>query len=118
MKVAFKESILYYDCELLVEAEDETGRRYIAVHDDDCQAGCEYVVVPATPENLTTFKAGGIGLRDLLLASPDGEWYTTEPGGDADEIPLTRQPTRITDRHDLLKGDYYVAATDVEKTKS
>ena len=108
MKVAFKESILYYDCELLFEAEDETGRRYIAVHDDDCQTGCEYVVAPATGENLTAFKAGQIGLRDLLLASPGGEWYTTEPGGNAEEIPLSRQPGLITDRTDLLDGNYYV----------
>ena len=108
MKVAFKESILYNDCELLFEAEDETGRRYIAVLDDDYQTGCEYIMAPATHEDMAAFKAGRMGLRDLLLASPGGEWYATEPGGDADGIPVVRQPTPITDHPDLLDGDYYV----------
>ncbi len=108
MKLAFKESILYNDYELLFEAEDETGRRYIAVLDDDYQTGCEYIMVPTSHEDMTAFKAGLMGLRDLLLASPGGEWYVTEPGGNADGIPVVRQPTPITDHPDLLDEDYYV----------
>ena len=116
MKVAFKESILYYDCEMLFEAEDENGRRYIAVH-DSCQTECEYIVAPATRENLAAFKAGRIGLRDLLLASPGGEWYTTESGGNAEEIPVSRQPSPITDRTDLLDGNYYVVTENSGQTQ-
>ena len=103
MKVALKESILYNDCELLFEAEDETGRCYIALHDDDYQTGCEHIMVPTTHEDMAAFKAGRMGLRDLLLASPGGEWYVTEPGGNADGIPVVRQPTPITDHPDLRK---------------
>ncbi len=108
MKVAFKESILYNDYELLFEAEDETGRCYIAVIDDDRQTGCEYIMAPTTHEDMAAFKAGRMGLRDLLLASPGGEWYVTEPGGNADGIPVVRQPSPITDHPELLDGDYYV----------
>ncbi len=116
MKVAFSESILYYDCELLFEAVDENGRGYIAVH-DGCQTDCEYIVAPETRANLTAFKAGRIGLRDLLLAAPDGEWYITEPGGDAEAIPLIRQPTPITEQADLLETDYYVMTADTAQTQ-
>ena len=112
MNVTVKESILYYDCELIFEAEDETGRRYIAVHDDDYQTGCEYIMAPATHEDLAAFRSGQIGLRSLLLASPAGEWYTTSIGVDTDAITLTRQPTPITENTDLLEGDYYVTAAD------
>ena len=118
MKVAFKESILYNDCELLFEAEDETGRRYIALHEDDYQTGCEYIMAPATHEDLTAFKAGQIGLRSLLLASPNGEWYTTKMGVDTDGITLTRQPTPITDHPDLLDGDYYVTIVNSGQAQS
>ncbi len=116
MKVAFSKSILYYDCELLFEAVDENGRGYIAVH-DSCQTDCKYIVAPATRANLTAFKAGRIGLRDLLLAAPDGEWYITEPGGDAEAIPLIRQPTPITEQADLLETDYYVMTADTAQTQ-
>ena len=112
MNVTFKESILYYDCELLFEAEDETGRRYIAVHDDDYQTGCEYIVAPATREDMIAFKAGQIGLRSLLLASPAGEWYTTKLGMDTNGITLIRQSTPITEHSDLLDGDYYVTTAN------
>ena len=117
MKVAFKESILYYDCELIFEAEDETGRRYIAVHDDDYQTGCEYFMVPATREDLTAFKAGQVGLRSLLLASPAGEWHTTKIAADTDGITLIRQPTPITDQADLLATDYYVMTANAGQTQ-
>ncbi len=117
MKVAFKESILYYDCELIFEAEDETGRRYIAVHDDDCQTGCEYFMAPATREDLAAFKAGQVGLRSLLRASPAGEWYTARMGADADGITLLRQSTPITDQADLLETDYYVRTDTPGQTR-
>lgn len=104
MKVAFKESVLYYDCEMLFEAEDETGRRYIAVHDNEHQNGSKYIMVPVTEAGLVEFKAGQIGLRSLLLASPNGEWYTTKMGVDTDGMTLIRQPTSITDHLDFLYG--------------
>ena len=56
MNVKYLESILYYDCELLFEAADTTGQRYIAVHDRDCESGCEYIVAPASRDNMAAFK--------------------------------------------------------------
>ena len=116
MNVTYRKSILYYDCELLFEAEGETGQRYIAVHDNDYQTGCEYIVAPATQENMAAFKAGQIGLRSLLLASPAGEWYTTKIGIDTDQITLTRQPGPIMDCAGLLDTDYYVGTANSKDT--
>ena len=115
MNVKYLESILYYDCELLFEAADDAGQYYVAVHDRDCESGCEYIVVPAALENLAAFKAGQIGLRSLLQAAPGGAWYTARLSADADmdtdtgEINLTPQPTQIADSADLLAADYYIA---------
>ena len=58
MNVAYQDSILYNDCELIFEAADETGRRYIAVHTGDYETGCEYLIAPASPESLIAFKNG------------------------------------------------------------
>ena len=111
MKVTLRESLLYYDCELLFEAGDEAGQRYIAVHTDDYQTGCDYIVAPASREKLADFKAGRFSLRSLLLASPDGEWYTARIGVDTDEIILTKQALPITECADLPDTDYFMAAT-------
>ena len=80
LNVAFLESILYYDCELLFEAIDANGQRYIAVHHSEYPAGCEYSVAPAAQSDLAAFKAGSIGLRRLLLSHPAGEWYHCAAG--------------------------------------
>lgn len=115
MIVKYLESILYYDCELLFEAADAAGQRYIAVHDRDYESGCEYIVAPTDLENLAAFKAGQIGLRRLLQAVPRGAWYTarlnanTDMGTDTGEINLTPQPTQLADASNLLTADYYIA---------
>ena len=117
LNVAFLESILYYDCELLFEAIDAAGQRYIAVHHSEypaeCQYGCEYAVIPASGFALAEFKAGSIGLRGLLLSHPAGEWYTARLGADDGPIVLVRQPTPIREGcANLLAGDYFVSSTD------
>ena len=111
MKVTLQESLLYYDCELLFEAGDDTGQRYIAVHTDDHPTGCDYIVAPASREKLADFKAGKFSLRSLLLAAPDGEWYTARIGVDTDEIILTKQASPVTECADLPDADYFMAPT-------
>ena len=108
MKVAFQESIVYYDCELLFEAVDQDGQGYIAVHGECKTAYCEYDVVPATQENLTAFKAGRIGLNELLRAAPAGEWYNTEPGGTPENITLVLRTEPLPADLRDTDTDYYV----------
>ena len=113
LNVAFLESILYYDCELLFEAIDAAGQRYIAVHHSEYPAGCEYSVAPAAQSDLAAFKAGSIGLRRLLLSHPAGEWYTARLGADDGPIVLVKQSTPITEGcANLLAGDYFVSSAD------
>ena len=88
MNLTFQESILFYDCEMLFQATDDTGQQYLA-----------------------DFKAGRIGLRQLLLASPNGEWHTATIGPSANPITLTRQPLPPADCPDLLAPDYYLPTT-------
>ena len=108
MNLTFQESILFYDCEMLFQATDDNGRLYLAVHEDETPAGCEYIFAPATPETLADFKAGRIGLRQLLLAAPNGEWHTATLGPGAAAITTTRQPRPTADCPDLLEPDYYL----------
>ena len=112
MNLTHKESLLYYDCELLFEAADDSGQRYIAMHDGDCEAGCAYIVTPATRKNLAAFKAGKIDLRSLLLSAPKGIWYAAAMVAGADGIILTEQGTRIADCGYLPDAGYYIARPD------
>ena len=116
MNIKLTESILYYDCELICEAEDETGRRYIAVHENEYPDGSEYVIAPATRSDLDAFKAGQIGLRHLLLAAPQGEWHTVRFDVRNDAVTITRQPSPITDHPDLLEPDYFVRVDNSDAT--
>ena len=123
MNVDFLESILYYDCELLFEAVDAVGQRYIAVHAGECPSGCrngcEYAVAPASQSDLAAFKAGTIGLRSLLPSHPTKQWYTARLGADGGPIALAKQPTPITEGcANLLEGDYYLSATDYSAAQS
>ena len=125
MNVDFLESILYYDCELLFEAVDAVGQRYIAVHAGEfppgCRYGCEYAGAPAFQSDLAVFKAGTIGLRSLLLSHPTKQWYTARRRRRPDRIDraansdhgglrepagrgLFRQPHRLPHRHAAGNG--------------
>ena len=110
MNVTYQDSILYNDCELIFEAADETGRRYIAVHIGDYETGCEYIMAPASPESLVAFKNGKIDLRHLLLDSPTQEWYTAALDVNDDDvaIALKQKDTPISDYNDLPGAGFYI----------
>ena len=110
MNVAYRDSILYNDCELIFEAADETGRRYIAVHTGDYETGCEYLIAPASPESLIAFKNGKIDLRHLLLDSPTQEWYTAALDVNDDDvaIALKQKYNPISGRNDLPGAGFYI----------
>ena len=110
MNVAYQDSILYNDCELIFEAADETGRRYIAVHTGDYETGCEYLIAPASPESLIAFKNGKIDLLHLLLDSPTQEWYTAALDVNDDDvaIALKQKDNPISGRNDLPGAGFYI----------
>lgn len=110
MNVTYEETILCNDCDLLFEAADETGRRYIAVHTGDYETGCDYMMAPTSPESLADFKNGKIDLRRLLLDSPTEEWYTAalDVNDDDAAIVLRQQDTPISRCDHLPGAGFYV----------
>ena len=116
MNILHREILDYYDCVLLFEAEDETGRKYIAVHDDDYQTGCEYIVTPVIQTNLTAFKAGRMDLRRLMAESPDGQWYMTRIGVETTDIELDPRDGPFNDSGNLpAEGHYITAPTNMDR---
>ena len=110
MNVTYEATILCNDCDLLFQATDETGRRYIAVHTGDYETGCHYMMAPASPESLADFKNGKIDLRRLLLDCPTQEWYTAALDANDDDaaIALRQQDTPISRYGELPGAGFYI----------
>ena len=116
MNIFQREILDYYDCVFLFEAEDETGRKYIAVHNDDYQTGCEYIVTPVIRTNLTEFKAGRMDLRHLMAASPNGQWYTTRMGVETTGVVLEPGDGPVADSGNLpAEGRYITAPINMDR---
>ena len=112
MNIVHKESLEYYDCELLFEAEDDTGRKYLAIHDDDYETGCRYVVVPVNKNSLTRFKAGLIDLRTIMMSHDEQLWYRTDINIDSTTITLTEQTSAISESDVLPEVDYFIGGLE------
>ena len=116
MKIFHKESLEIYECELLFEAEDETGRKYIAVHDADFDSGCEYIVVPVLKNRLTEFKAGLTDLRSLMQSCEEGGWYKANIDVHSEDIDLVPQASAIIEGDVLPEQGYYISRSDISTT--
>ena len=108
MIVTHKETLQFYDFDILFEAEDDRGRKYIAVNDGESETGLEYRLAPVEEQALTKFKEGQIDLGALMMAAPDGEWYRTTIGAETEEIELTRQEYPLTITDDMPESGYYL----------
>ena len=75
------------------------------------------MVVGTRPERLNDLRNGKVDLRNILLESPDGEWYITTPEGTIDD-PLTLEPQQatLTDA-EYLPGDGYFLNRDQGETR-
>ena len=113
MRIFHKESLEFYECELLFEAEDETGRKYIAVHDADFDTGCEYIVVPVLRNSLTEFKSGLTDLRSLMQSCEENVWYKSSIEVQSKDINLIPQGSSIFEGDVLPDRDYYVRGADI-----
>ena len=112
MNIVHKQSLEYYECELLFEADDDTGRKYIAVHDGDHETGCHYVVVPVDKNSLTTFKAGLIDLRTLMMSHDESIWYRADVSVDSTTISLTQQTSTMAEGGILPEQGYFISGVD------
>ena len=75
--VKLTEVLDYYDGIQIFTARDPIGGHYVCDMIDTVGDFDRYAVVGVRPERLADFRAGRVGLRTLLLESPDGEWYIT-----------------------------------------
>ena len=89
--VKLTEILDYYDGIQLFAAHDPIGGHYVCNMIDTVGDFDRYLVVGVRPERLDDFRTGKVGLRTLLLESPDGEWYITTADGSIDD-PLTLVP--------------------------
>ena len=112
MMVSHKKTLQFYDCDILFEAEDDAGRKYIAVNDGEDENGLEYKLAPVEEQALTQFKDGLIDLRALMMTAPDGEWYRTTIGAETEEIELTRQESPLAVTEDMPESGYYLLKFD------
>ena len=112
MNIVHKQSLEYYECELLFEAEDDTGRKYLAVHDDDYETGCRYVIVPVNKNDLTDFKTSLIDLRTLMMSHDEQVWYRADISVDSTTITLTQQTSSISESGVLPEHGYFIEGID------
>ena len=113
MNVTYQDSILFCDCELIFEAADETGQRYVAVHIGDYESGCEYIISLAPPKSLTAFKNGEIDLHSLLSdTSAQQRYRATLDVNDDDDTIILRQHNPISARNDLPGKGFYISVYD------
>ncbi len=108
MKTAKITEILdYYDGIPAFAAQDPIGGHYVGSLIERTSENGLYLVVGIRPERLDDLRNGKVDLRNILLESPDREWYITTPEGTIDD-PLTLEPQQATLADtDYLPGDGY-----------
>ena len=115
MIVTHTETLQFYDCDVLFEAEDGSGRKYIAVHDGEYDTGSEYKLAPVEERALNEFKAGLIDLRSLLMTAPNGEWYKTRIGTETEHIELTKQESPLEITEDMPESGYFLLRLNADR---
>lgn len=108
MIVTHKDTLQFYDFDILFEAQDQEGRKYIAVNDGEHENGLEYKLAPVDEQALSHFKEGLIDLRSLMMTAPNGEWYRTTIRAETDDIELTRQESPLAITEDMPESGYYL----------
>ena len=107
MNIRPTETFLVNDCDLIFAAEDDEGKRYIALHSDDVPGACEYAVIPASKKSLESFMKGKIDLRSLMVERGEQEWYLTVLNHSTGEGKSRRQPNPISESGYLPKVGYH-----------
>ena len=107
MKVKQGETLLVYDCELLLQAQDEQGQTYMVSHIGKCHGECEYIAVPVNPKSLSQYKAGRIDLRQLMLSGGRQTWYSGRTTGNPGEMALERQESPLSGSPELPMAGFH-----------
>ena len=93
MKIKQGETLLFYECELLSQAQDQQGQTYMVSHIGKCHGECEYIAVPVNQKSLSQYKAGRIDLRELMLTGGERSGTPQEPPDPPESWPYSgRRP--------------------------
>ena len=101
---------LVNDCDLIFEAQDSSGQKYIALYIGDPPGGCEYTLVPAEDKDLDEFKEERIDMRDLMLKKGEKEWYIGTMDHESGRTITNRQPMPISSSKRLPEKGYHPTA--------
>lgn len=115
MVVTHKETLQFYDHNILFEAEDEKGRRYIAVDDGEDETSLQYKLAPVGEKAMIKFKEGYIDLRALMMTAPHGEWYRATIGAGTQEIQVAKQESALVIAEDMPESGCYLLRFKVDR---
>ena len=96
---------------LLFTARDPGGRDYLASMIDTTKLADYFAAVPVDPETMRDFLDGKVDIREVFLASPDGEWsiVTYDLQSKDSHLPLTPQETRIEETEHLPRSGSFLS---------
>ena len=97
----------YCDGPVVIEAQDDDGRRYLCDVLEPCEDGMRFLVVPVTDSEVDHLNSGASCLRRTLLHAGKDKWYLSVPQWDFREpFAIERQSGPISDSPDLPGEGY------------
>lgn len=97
----------YCDGPVVIEAQDDDGRRYLCDVLSSREDGMRFIVVPVTDSQVDTLNRGETCLRRTLLHAGQNKWYVSVPQWDFGEpFAIERQSGPIADSPDLPGEGY------------
>lgn len=92
MKINFKQSLVYYDGELVFLAADDNDNEYICLLVEDSATKTTYLVIQLSPDELNNYLNRKITLLDVIQNRQYKIWYLTENIEDYSFLNVTLIP--------------------------
>ena len=98
----------YCDGPVVIEAQDDDGRRYLCDVLEPCEEGMRFLVVPVTDSEVDRLNSGASCLRHTLEhIAPKSGWFLSVPQWDFREpFTIERQSGPISESPDLPGEGY------------
>lgn len=97
----------YCDGPVVIEAQEDDGRRYLCDVLGSSEDGMQFIVVPVTDNQVDVLNRGDSCLRHTLLHAGHDEWYISVPQWDFRKpFTVERQEGPIADSPDLPGEGY------------
>ena len=97
----------YYDEPLVIEAKDESNRRYLCDSLATSTEGRRFMVVPVTDGQVEALNQGESCMMQVMVQAGGEEWYISVPQWDFREpFAIERQEGPISESPDLCGEGY------------